>query len=95
MTEKEFKFYQERALRYTLFSVVHNTNMLPDLDEEQRETVLNNLFNIILNSLKPDAAVVWNDEILALSKQVKNQQSMDDVMSMLRNDFENGFEDSP
>lgn len=83
----DFEFFQQKAFRYVLMSLVHNTNILPDLDEAQREVVLDNVFNIMLNSLKPDAAVLWNEEILALSKQVKTMQDVDDIMSILRKDF--------
>lgn len=87
MTEKEFKFYQEKALKYILLSLIHNTNLMPGLNEEQREELLNSVFNIMLNSLNPDAAVTWNEQILSLSKSAKTQQGVQDVMDILKNDF--------
>jgi len=41
----------------------------------------------MLNSLNPDAAVTWNEQILSLSKSAKIQQGVQDVMDILKNDF--------
>lgn len=87
MTEKEFKFYQEKAFKYMLLSLIHNTNLMPGLNEEQREELLNSVFNITLNSLNPDAAITWNEQILSLSKSAKTQQGVQDVMDILKQDF--------
>lgn len=84
MEQKEFEFLQEKALKYTLLSIIHNTNIIPDLTEENRELVLNNVFNAMLNSLKPDAAIVWNELILSFSKKYQNVQNMTDIMKELR-----------
>jgi len=87
MTEKEFKFYQEKAFKYILLSLVHNTNLMPGLNEEQKEELINSMFNIVLNSLNPDAAITWNEQILDMSKTVKTQQNIQDVMDILKQDF--------
>jgi len=89
MTEKEFKFYQEKAFKYILFSLINNTNLMPDLNEDQKEELLNSLFNIMLNSLNPDAAITWNEEILNMSKTAKTQQNLEDIKNILKNDFKN------
>jgi hypothetical protein len=87
MTEKEFKFYQEKTFKYILLSLVHNTNLIPGLNEEQREELLNNIFNIMVNSLNFDSVIAWNEQILNMSKTVKMQQSMEDVKNILKSDF--------
>ena len=87
MTEKEFAFYQEKALRYIIYSLIYNTNILPNLNEEQREELLNSVFNIMLNSLMPDAAIVWNEIILSMSKTFQTQQNVQDVMDIIKKDF--------
>lgn len=87
MTKKEFKFYQEKAFKYMLLSLIHNTNLMPGLNEEQREELLNSVFNITLNSLNPDAAITWNEQILSLSKSARTQQGVQDVMDILKSDF--------
>lgn len=91
MNKERFEFLKDKALHYVLLSVIHNTNILPELTDEQRESVLNNVFNVMLNSLRPDAAILWNEKILQLSERFK-QSSIEDVMDILRKDFEEGFE---
>jgi len=87
MTEKEFKFFQEKAFKYILFSLIRNTNLMPELNEDQREELLNSVFNIMINSLNPEAAIVWNEQILDMSKTAKTQQSIEDVKNILKSDF--------
>lgn len=92
MDKERFDFLQDKTLHYVLLSVVHNTNMLPELTEDQREAVLNNVFNIMLNSLRPDAAIIWNEKILQLSEKVKSSSDIEDIMNTIRKDFKEGFE---
>jgi hypothetical protein len=79
-----------------LISLIHNTNIIPELSEDDRESVLNNVFNAMLNSLKPDAAIVWNELILGMSKEYKTKQNIYDVMSQIDElkDFEEKADDS-
>jgi len=84
MTDEQFEFYQKKALRFILLSLIHNTNSIPDITDDQKEAILDSVFNIILNSLKPDAAYIWNEEILSLSQ---TQQNVSDIMDILRKDF--------
>ncbi len=83
MTEKEFKYYQERALRYILNAIVNTSNQLPDFTEDQKEDVINSVFNIMLNSLEPEAAIVWNEEILSFSETLKSKNNVNDIMNQI------------
>jgi hypothetical protein len=84
MTEEEFKHLQKRAFRYALISIIAMTNKIPDLTDDQIEVVLNNMFNTVLNSLKPDAAIIWNEEILDISSKIKENQNFEDIMRQIR-----------
>jgi hypothetical protein len=84
MTEEEFKHLQKRAFRYALISIIAMTNKIPDLTDDQIEVVLNNMFNTVLNSLKPDAAIIWNEEILDISSKMKENQNFEDIMRQIR-----------
>lgn len=92
MTEKEFQYFQERALRFIIQAVVNLTNKLPDFTEAQKEETINIVFNIMLNSLKPDAAITWNEEILKFSKTVETKQHIDEIMQQIQDlkDFDSG-----
>lgn len=84
MTQEEFNYLQEKSLKYVLISLIHNTNIIPELSEEDREVVLNNVFNAMLNSLKPDAAIVWNELILSFSEKYQSEQNVNDIMQQLK-----------
>lgn len=85
MTYEKFKNLQEKSLKYILLSLIHRTNMLDELSDDDKEIVLNNVFNVMLNALKPDAALIWNDLILSFSQKYQSMKNVDDIMQELKN----------
>ena len=85
MEKEEFERYQQKVLKFTLSSIVTNVNGL-DMTDEEKENLLNIVFNILLNSLNPDAAIVWNEEILSLTSMVKDK-NLSSIMSVIKDDF--------
>lgn len=90
MTQEEFDKLQDKALRYILISLIHRTNTLDELNDEDKETVLNNTFNAMLNSLKPDASIIWNELILSYTQKYKSLKNVDDIMQQIDSLKENG-----
>jgi len=88
MNQEEFKDKQKKTLRYTLLSIIHHTNSMTGFSDENKEILLNNVFNIILNSLKPDAAIIWNDEIFRISMPKHTTQNVKEIMDILKKDFD-------
>ena len=84
MTQEEFEKLQSTSLRFILLSLIHRVNTLDELSDDDKEVVLNNTFNAMLNSLKPDAAIVWNELILSFSDKLKSLKNVDDIMAQIK-----------
>lgn len=62
---------EKKTLHFVLNSIVYYVNIIPELNEKEKENLLNIIFNIMTNSLKPDAAIEFNEAIFSLSKSIK------------------------
>ena len=62
---------QNQTLRFVLNSIVYYVNMIDELSEDEKENLLNVIFNIMTNSLNPDAAYEFNQAIFSLSESIR------------------------
>lgn len=86
MTEEAFNKLRERSLKYTLISLIQNTNGL-EVSEEEKDIILNEVLNIISNIVDDESSGIWQDAILDLatkSKEMTSKENMADIMKQIK-----------
>lgn len=63
------------SIRYAIVSMVVATNFNEDLEEEEKESVLNTAFNGLVNGLSPEYQEYALDIILHYSESYKDQEN--------------------
>ena len=72
---------QKATAKIMMYSLVSWVNQLETFDEEEKENVINMVFNVLNNSLKPDMALIFSETILNVAET--NWQTKQDVLKLV------------
>lgn len=64
------KEVEEKTMEFILLSLIHHVNTL-EITSDEREDVLNIVFNVLSNSLYPDARLYFNEAIFDKVEKIK------------------------
>lgn len=70
----EFEQAQKVTSKVLLYSVIEWVNGLKTFSEDEKDKLLNMVFNILTNSFEPTMAIHFNEEIFKLSKSVQEEE---------------------
>ena len=70
----EFENAQKATSKVVLYSVIEWVNNLKTFSEEEKDKLLNVVFNVLTNSFNPDMALYFNEHIFKLSSSLKEEE---------------------
>jgi len=76
------KDFIHTTIRYIIASIITTTNLNKEATEEEREAIINNSFNGLMNALSPEYAIMALDIILGYSdtyKKLENEKMFDQL----------------
>lgn len=76
---------KKSTMKIMLQSFIYYLNEVisEDFSEEELDTIANFTFNVMTNSLYPDTALMWNEEIFRLAEKSNKEQTIKDIYSVI------------
>jgi len=73
-----FNKAQRIAMKIMLKSFIYylNEKLKDDLTEKEKDKLANTIFNVMTNSLKPVAAIYWNEEIFNIAERGEDKHEV-------------------
>lgn len=82
----EYDRRMKTMLKYLLNSVVVNTDLM-EVEEEDKEVLINEVFNMLVNALKPEYALMFLDVIGVTAKEVHKYElaeTLDEITKAMK-----------
>lgn len=77
----EWEKAQKATAKIILYSLVQWINDLETFDEEEKENLLNMVFNVLTNSFKPDMSLHFNETIINVAETLNSTK--EDMMKIV------------
>lgn len=81
---KTFEETRKNSMKYIMNSVIYYTNMM-EISQDDKEEVINVVFNMLIAHLDAEAAIEFNDSILSMVKNVNILDIQQEIEELLKN----------
>lgn len=80
-----FEKAQRATAKILIYSLAAWTNQLQTFSQEEKEQILNLVYNVLTNSMKPDMALIFNDSLFDLAGAIdlEKEEAINQIFDQL------------